>query len=124
MKPSVQKILTKLAKEKVELSLISNFESEIQRIEYKNKLVKELVNDFKSKADTFKSHWYAEFKSVILDLEESQAAAKKYATEITEKAKELGMDAGKIVKDYQRGSTLANKGLEEADKYFRIISKL
>ena len=115
---------TELKSEKIELALVDDLEKEIERIEYKQGILKGLIKNYKSQADNFKSRWYSEFRGIALDVEESSQSARKQTEKITQSAKELGLDAGDIVKKYQRASTIANKTAELADRYLRAISKL
>jgi hypothetical protein len=115
---------TELKSEKIELALVNDLEKEIERIEYKQGILKGLIKNYKSQADNFKSRWYSEFRGIALDVEESSQSARKQTEKITQSAKELGLDAGDIVKKYQRASTIANKTAELADRYLRAISKL
>lgn len=110
--------------EKVELALVDELNKEIERIEYKEGILKGLIKNYKSQADNFKSRWYSEFRGIALDVEESSQSARKQTEKIAQSAKELGIDAGAIVKKYQRASTIANKTAELADRYLRAISKL
>jgi predicted phage-related endonuclease len=131
MKPEVQKIFTKLAKnekeanvEKVDLNMVSNLKGDIERIEYKSEIVDKLINEFKQAASKLKNHYEAEFRGVIMDIEESQASAKRYVETIAQASKELGVDTSKIVNEYRSANTLGNKAITKADNQFRIISKL
>lgn len=124
MKPQVQKILTKLGKEKVELNMVKNLQSDLERIEYKSEIVDKLINEFKQAASQLKSKYEAEFRGVMMDIEESQASAKRYAETIAQASKELGIDTSKIVNEYRTANSIGNKAITKADNQFRIISKL
>ena len=132
MNPISKKIINKLSQEdktelkseKIELALVDELNKEIERIEYKQGILKGLIKNYKSQADNFKSRWYSEFRGIALDVEESSQSARKQTEKIAQSAKELGIDAGAIVKKYQRASTIANKTAELADRYLRAISKL
>lgn len=113
-----------LSTEKVELSLIKNLKSDLDRIEYKAGIVDKLINEFKQASSQLKNKYESEFRGVMMDIEESQETAKRYVEEIANVSKEIGADSSKIVGEYRSGKSIGDKAIQRADNYYRIISKL
>jgi predicted patatin/cPLA2 family phospholipase len=128
MKKAMSKIAQinkeELSAQKVELNLINNLKSDLDRIEYKSGIVDKLINEFKQASSQLKNKYEAEFRGVMMDIEESQSTAKKYVEDIVNVSKEIGADTSKVVNDYRAGKSLGDKALQRADNYFRIIAKL
>jgi hypothetical protein len=113
-----------LSTEKVELALIDNLKSDLDRIEYKAGIVDKLINEFKQASAQLKNKYESEFRGVMMDIEESQSTAERNVGDIVKASKEIGADSSKIVGDYRAAKSMGDKALQKADNYFRIISKL
>lgn len=110
--------------QKVELALVDDLKSDLERIEYKSDIVDKLIKEFQQAASQLKNKYESEFRGVMMDIEESQSAAERNVNEIVKVSKEIGADTSKVIGDYRSSKSIGDKALQKADNYFRIISKL